>query len=226
MTYVTSPMAAHLRDLGIEVKTQADQIEGVLGLERNLNLLFAAVAAVSAVGLVGALTASMVAGVDRKRRSMAVLALLGFSQRSIMLFPVIQASLIGMVGAIASLIITGLGAVGINTYFAPVLRVGQVAARLEVEHIGVAVVIVAMLINSPAAIAARRAADIDPAEASVRFDSRPAMRLLKRAATLLPLISSAGSIDAAATEIAWKEQYYNPKPQAKISCCRCHAVAP
>ena len=126
-------LAAHLRDLGIEVKTQADQIEGVLGLERNLNLLFAAVAAVSAVGLVGALTASMVAGVDRKRRSMAVLALLGFSQRSIMLFPVIQASLIGMGGVIASLIITGLGAVGINTYFAPVLRVGQVAARLEVR---------------------------------------------------------------------------------------------
>jgi ABC-type lipoprotein release transport system permease subunit len=96
---------------------------------------------------------------------MAVLALLGFSQRSIMAFPVIQASLIGLGGVIVSLIATGIGAIGINTYFAPALRVGQVAARLEFEHIGVAVVIVAMLINLPAAIAARRAARIDPAEA-------------------------------------------------------------
>jgi putative ABC transport system permease protein len=158
-------LAAHLRGLGIEVKTQADQIDGVLGLERNLNLLFAAVAAVGAIGLVGALTASMVAGVDRKRRSMAVLALLGFSQRSIMAFPVIQASLIGLGGVIVSLIAAGIGVMGINTYFAPALRVGQVAARLEFEHVGVAVVIVAMLINLPAAIAARRAARIDPAEA-------------------------------------------------------------
>lgn len=41
------------------------------------------------------------------------------------------------------------------------------------------------------------------------------MRWLKRAAALLPLIPFAGAVGAAATEIAWKEQYYNPKPEAE-----------
>ena len=158
-------LAAYLRHLGIEVKTEADQIEGVLGLERNLDVLFAAIAAVGAIGLVGALTASMVAGVDRKRRSMAVLGLLGFSRRSIMVFPLVQAWLIGLAGVTVGLIVVGLGAAAINAYFAPVFREGQVAARLEAGHIGVAVAAVALLISFPAAIAARRMSRIDPAEA-------------------------------------------------------------
>ena len=158
-------LADHLRDLGIEVKTEADQIHGVLSLERNLDVLFAAIATVGAFGLVGALTASMVAGVDRKRRSMAVLGLLGFPQRSIVVFPLVQASLIGLAGLIIGLIIAALGATAINAYFAPVLRAGQVAARLEAAHIGTAAAVTALVSNLPAVIAARRVSRIDPAEA-------------------------------------------------------------
>jgi putative ABC transport system permease protein len=159
-----SGLAAHLRAMGIEVKTEADQIESVLDLEHNLDVLFAAIAAISAIGLVGALTASMVAGVDRKRRSMAVLGLLGFSRRSIMIFPLVQAWVIGFAGVAVGLALAGFGAMAINAYFAPVFRDGQVAARLEAGHIGVATAVIALLTSFPAAIAARRVSRIDPAE--------------------------------------------------------------
>jgi putative ABC transport system permease protein len=107
----------------------------------------------------------MVAGVDRKRRSMAVLSLLGFSQRSITLFPVVQASAIALVGVAIGIAVALLGTAAINAYFTPMLTAGQAAASVNAQHIVVAVIAVALLVNVPAAIAARRVSRIDPAEA-------------------------------------------------------------
>jgi hypothetical protein len=48
----------------------------------------------------------------------------------------------------------------------------------------------------------------------VKSDPRQATRWLQRAVGLLPLIACTGTAGAAAPEITWNEQYYNPAPAA------------
>ena len=160
-----SPLAAYLRGRDVEVTTAADQIEGVLALDRNLTILFSAVTAFAGLGFIGAIAASMVSSVERKRRSMAVLSLIGLSRGSIIAFPLLQAAMIAIVGiAIGSLLVLA-GMAAINAYFLPVLHQGELAARLRPEHLAVAALAALLLVGLPAMAAAWRASRVEPSEA-------------------------------------------------------------
>ena len=149
----------------MEVRTDADQIAAVEALDRNLTVLFLLVGTVACLGLIGALLASMIAGVDRKRKSMAVLSLLGFSRRWIAAFPVMQAVMIACLGMLGAFVLYLAGAAAINLYFAPVLREGQVAASLTAGHLLVAACAGLLLTLLPAAAAAWKVARIEASEA-------------------------------------------------------------
>jgi putative ABC transport system permease protein len=160
-----APLAAYLRGRGVDVITAADQIEGVLALDRNLTILFSAVTALAGLGFIGAIAASMVSSVERKRRSMAVLSLIGLSRGAIVAFPLLQAAMIAIVGiAIGSLLVLA-GMAAINSYFLPVLHQGELAARLRPEHLVVAALAALLLVGLPATAAAWRASRVEPSEA-------------------------------------------------------------
>jgi len=160
-----APLAAYLRGRGVDVITAADQIEGVLALDRNLTILFSAVTALAGLGFIGAIAASMVSSVERKRRSMAVLSLIGLSRGAIVAFPLLQAAMIAIVGiAIGSLLVLA-GMAAINAYFLPVLHQGELAARLRPEHLAVAALAALLLVGLPAMAAAWRASRVEPSEA-------------------------------------------------------------
>ncbi|MDO9502941.1 ABC transporter permease, partial [Falsiroseomonas sp.] len=133
-----APLAEAVRAAGIETRTDADRIAGILALDRNLNALFLIVGSVAAAGLVGALLASMVAGVERKRRALAVLGLLGFRRGLLAAFPMAQAGLVALAGYGLSLAVYGVGAVAVQSYFAPLLQDGQAAISLEPWHFAAA----------------------------------------------------------------------------------------
>jgi putative ABC transport system permease protein len=158
-------LADFVRARGVEVRTEADQIESVLALDRNLDLLFLAIVAVSALGFIGALTASMVSSVERKRRSMAVLSLIGLSRGSIVAFPLVQAAAIALAGALLGMLLALAGMAAINAHYLPDLRPGQLAARLRPEHLAVALAATLGLVGLPAAVAAWLVSRVEPAEA-------------------------------------------------------------
>jgi putative ABC transport system permease protein len=89
-----------LRSEGVDVETQADQVAGLLGLDRSLSLLFALLAGLGGIGYLISLGAGLYANVERKRRDLSLLRLVGLLRSDLVLFPLLQALSIALAGAV------------------------------------------------------------------------------------------------------------------------------
>ncbi|MEM7541182.1 MAG: FtsX-like permease family protein [Pseudomonadota bacterium] len=158
-----APLADKAKSLlNVEFRTEAARINSALRLRGQLRLVFSLLVGVAVVGLVGALLASMAANVERKRRSLAVLALLGFPPRWLAGFPVVQALMI----AVAALIVVAVGvfsgAAILESTFA---GVGTQLVVLRAADWVICVGLVIILACIPAYVAGRNASKIEPSEA-------------------------------------------------------------
>jgi len=162
--YDVAPLSKALERLGIEVHTRAADIEIVRNMDRNLSAVFWLIAIIGLVGFSFSLGASLWANVDRKRKELSVLRLVGFRTGDIVWFPVIQSFYTGALGwATASLIYLGV-AFAINTMFQGQLKSGETVCRLLPEHFLVALGLTLGSAILAAAIAGYRAARIEPAD--------------------------------------------------------------
>jgi len=148
----------------IETFTRAAEVEQIQSLDRNLGILFWLVAGIGAAGFLLSLGVSLWGAVERKRRDLALLRLLGFRARATVLFPVTQAALVAVLGV-------GLGwaaqtgaAVVLDRYFASSVGAGEAVSRLLPIHLASAAGTTLLCALLAAAIASTRAARIDPSE--------------------------------------------------------------
>lgn len=88
-----------LRLAGIEVASRAEAVAGLLRLDRNLALLFLAIAGAGGAGYLVSLGVGLWAQVERKRRDLALLSLLGMKRRVLLMLPLIQAAAVALAGA-------------------------------------------------------------------------------------------------------------------------------
>ena len=132
--YDVLKLRSELEAQGIEVRTRSADIEIVQSLDRNLSLIFWIIALVALLGFSLSLGASLWANVDRKRRELSVLRLVGFHTKSVIWFPVLQASFTGLAGwVLASLIYLGIEH-GLNQLFRSSLIINDAICRLLPEH--------------------------------------------------------------------------------------------
>ncbi len=107
-----------LRLAGIEVASRAEAVAGLLRLDRNLALLFLAIAGAGGAGYLVSLGVGLWAQVERKRRDLALLSLLGMKRRALLMLPLIQAAAVALAGA-AFAFAVALGVAGVlNRAFA------------------------------------------------------------------------------------------------------------
>jgi putative ABC transport system permease protein len=100
-----------LRAEGIEVASRADAVAGLLRLDRNLALLFLAIAGAGGAGYLVSLGVGLWAQVERKRRDIALLSLLGLKRRALLMLPLVQAAAVALVGALLAFAIAFAGTV-------------------------------------------------------------------------------------------------------------------
>jgi putative ABC transport system permease protein len=162
--YEVAALQDSLLKAGIEVRTQAAEIEAMQALDRNLSRVFWLLAVLGSAGLLASLAANLLANVDRKRRELSVLRLIGFPTHSLVLFPVTQALLIGAGGSGAALLAYWLVAAMLNRWFAASLQAGELICQLRPYHIAVALLATWLCAVVAAAWAGYRAARIEPAE--------------------------------------------------------------
>ena len=159
---------AGLRELltaaGIEVRTKAGDIELVQRMDRNLSTVYWAIAAIGLVGFSLSLGASLWANVDRKRKELSVLRLVGFRTADIVWFPVVQALYTGVLGWALAAGIYLAAAWAINDLLAMQLQPGQEVCRLLPEHYLVALALTAGSAVLAAGLAGMRSARIEPSE--------------------------------------------------------------
>jgi len=149
---------------GIEVRTQAAEVETMQSLDTNLRRVFWLIAGIGSLGFLASMAANLLANVERKRKELSVVRLIGFPTGSIVLFPVTQALLIGLIGALGASAVYFPVATVLNAWFAPSLRAGEQICRLLPSHLLVAFAATLGCAALSAAWAGYRAAKIEPAE--------------------------------------------------------------
>nr|VFJ50567.1 MAG: putative ABC transport system permease protein [Candidatus Kentron sp. FW] len=159
---------ATLRDAlmtrGIEVRTRAVDIEMVQTMDRNFSAVFWIIAIIGFIGFSFSLGASLWANVERKRRDLSVLRLVGFHTSDIVWFPVLQALFTALLGwALASAICIVVEQT-INRMLMPQLQPGQMICELLLEHFLIAAALTVLAAVSAAALGGYRSAHIEPSE--------------------------------------------------------------
>lgn len=159
---------AELRDafsaIGIEVHTRAAEIETVQRMDRNLTAIYWAIAAIGLVGFSLSLGASLWANVERKRKQLSILRLVGFRTRDIIWFPMVQSLFTAALGWALAVAIYYVTAGVINGMMSDQLDAGQQVCRLLDVHYAIALALTCSAAVIAAGLAGTRSARIEPSE--------------------------------------------------------------
>ncbi|MFV2032348.1 MAG: ABC transporter permease [Gammaproteobacteria bacterium] len=118
----------------VRVKANMAEIKTVQSIDRNLSIVFWIIATVGAIGFALSLGASMWANVDRKRKDLSVLRLVGFKSGRIVLFPVMQSCYTAVLGWLLAVLVYLAFEQLINRFLAPRLNFDQSLSFLLAEH--------------------------------------------------------------------------------------------
>lgn len=122
----------HFADTGLLVSTQAQAIAQVQSLSRNLSIVFWIIAALAMGGACAATVAGTLAAIERKRRELSVLRLLGFGTGALLGFVVLQALYSGVMASAIGATLYAIAELGLNRLF--VQGSGQYASQLLPHH--------------------------------------------------------------------------------------------
>ena len=150
---------------GIPVHTQADRIRDVTELDTYLSLIFWLIATVGVVGGVASLMASLYASVERKRRDLSILRLIGLSGAALFRFPIYQGILIAVCGFGVALCFFQSVAWVINFLFQDHFGTQESLCRLAGWHIWACLAGTMAVAVMAGGTAAWRVTRIEPAEA-------------------------------------------------------------
>jgi len=149
---------------GINVITQAADIETVQRMDKTLSSIYWAIAVIGIAGFSLSLGASLWANVDRKRKELSVMRLIGFRTGDIVWFPIVQSFYTALFGWSLACGIFYAASWGINRMLAPQLEAGQEVCKLLPEHYWMALGLTMAAAILSAIIAGMRSARIEASD--------------------------------------------------------------
>jgi len=153
-----------LRGQRIETTSRLADIENVKSINRVLGVIFNTIAATALIGCIASLIGAFIANVDRKRKHIAVLRLLGFTGPTVAVYVMLQGCLLSLLAYAGGYGIYLIASQIFNRALADSQTTGQMLCKITLEHSLLAMamtVVVALLV---AGIGAYRAIDIEPAQ--------------------------------------------------------------
>ncbi len=153
-----------LEQQGVRVKANIAEIKTVQSIDRNLSIVFWIIASVGAVGFAFSLGASLWANVDRKRKDLSVLMLVGFKSGRIVLFPVMQSCYTAVLGWMLAVLVYLAFEQLINRFLAPRLNLDRALSFLLTEHFFWALGLTLSTALIAAILGGLRAAKVEPSE--------------------------------------------------------------
>ena len=161
---LVAPLARALEAENIKANTRADRIDEVLQMDKYLNMLFWLIAAASLAGGTACLLSSIYANVERKRRDLSVLRLLGVHGAALAVFPLVSSLTLTLGGVFVGLFFFQTLGWLINYCFQAHLEPGEQFCGLTPEHQAAAIGLALIMAFVAGLAASRRFATIDPAE--------------------------------------------------------------
>ena len=153
-----------LRQQRIETSSRLADIENVKSINRVLGVIFNTIAVTALIGCIASLIGSFIANVDRKRKHIAVLRLLGFTGPAVGGYVVLQGCLLSLLAYIGGYAIYLLASQVFNRVLAGSQATGQMLCKITVEHSLIAMLITLIVALLVASIGAYRAINIEPAQ--------------------------------------------------------------
>jgi putative ABC transport system permease protein len=149
----------------VEVYIKVAEIEAVQTLDRSFSIVFGLIAGAALFGFMASTASSTLAGVRRKSRSLGIMRLLGFPRAAILLFPMSQAAVTGLLGSFLAGLLYLIVALSIDRLFSASLPSGQQAiCVLPTLHMAAVFALVPLLSALSSLFAARQAITIEPSE--------------------------------------------------------------
>lgn len=153
-----------LREQRIETTSRLADIKNVKSINRVLGIIFNTIAATALIGCIASLIGSFIANVDRKRKHIAVLRLLGFTRPAVGAYVIIQGCLLSLVAYIGGFAIYLLASQVFNQALAGSQATGQMICKITPLHGLVALILTIVVATLVAGIGAWRAINIEPAQ--------------------------------------------------------------
>jgi putative ABC transport system permease protein len=162
--YDVENIVADLEKEGGRVKANVGEITTVQSIDENLSVIFWIIACVGALGFSFSLGASLWANVDRKRKELSVLRLVGFKSGRIIMFPVLQSFYTAVLGWLVAVLVYLTFEYLINFFLAPRLNLDRALCFLLIEHFLWALAMTIGIAIFAAIMGGMRAARIEPSD--------------------------------------------------------------
>lgn len=157
-------LAQKLNDKNINTITSVKKIQEVKAIDAVLNVIFLVIAITSIIGCILSLIGAFLANIDRKRKEIALLRLLGFQSWGVILYLILQAVMLSSLAFILSYLFFLLGSSLFNQMLSIHMNQSHFISSLQILHLLSAFLIAFILSALVASIGAIRAIQIQPAE--------------------------------------------------------------
>jgi putative ABC transport system permease protein len=162
--YDVGKLRGMLMDQGLEVYTQAEDIETVKRLDRSFNLIFSLIAVVAVLGYFASMVSNVLANVNRKSRYLGISSLIGFSTQTIIWYPILQSMATSVLGTVMAVFLYKIAEKMINGLFSEYLSASEYICRLSFEHMLTGFVLTLGFAMLASAYGAFRVSRIEPSE--------------------------------------------------------------
>jgi putative ABC transport system permease protein len=162
--YDVENLVNDLEKEGARIKANVGEIKTVQSIDENLSVIFWIIACVGALGFSFSLGASLWANVDRKRKELSVLRLVGFKSGRIVMFPVLQSCYTAVLGWLLAVLVYLAFEYLINFFLAPQLNLDRALCFLLAEHFLWALGMTIVIAIFAAILGGMRAARIEPSD--------------------------------------------------------------
>jgi len=162
--YDVGKLRGMLMDQGLEVYTQAEDIETVKRLDRSFNLIFSLIAVVAVLGYFASMVSNVLANVNRKSRYLGISSLIGFPTETIIWYPIVQSMATSVLGTVMAVFLYKIAEKMINGLFSEYLSAGEYVCRLSLEHMLTGFVLTLGFAMLASAYGAFRVSRIEPSE--------------------------------------------------------------
>lgn len=159
-----SPLALKLRTQNIETRTQASAIENMQAIDQVLSFIFSVIAVTSIIGCILAFIGTFWVNIDRKRKDIAFMRLMGFNPLSIIHYLIIQSIVLSCIAFGFSCLLFIIGNQAFNIVLGSHLISQPMVSQLQWYHFGIALLVTLVISLFVVAIGGLRAIKIEPAE--------------------------------------------------------------
>lgn len=159
-----SELKKWLETQGVEVITQIDEIQSVQNMDRTLSIIYWVIALIGIIGFSISLGANLWANIERKRKELSIIRVIGFSTFQVISFPIIQSLLTVLFGWLLAIGVYQGVSMWINALMKSQLEAGTRVCLLLPQHYLISLVAAIVISIVVAVIAGIRLAFIEPAD--------------------------------------------------------------